>query len=207
MTRKKLIISMVFNLLIVILGTLDFVLSFINDKFGMFLYFTDISNMLLLGVTITILVYQFKKNLEIPEVVMKIKYIATCMVSITLILALLIVIPMAGIELEGYVLFDWKDLLKYVFCPLLGIITFFAFDKITFEKKDELYAFLPTLAYGIIMVFLNLIKVVKGPYGFLNVIDNPLPVTIIWGIIILGFSYLICLLFNKIKVRNSKKKR
>ncbi|MBQ2892366.1 MAG: hypothetical protein IJE45_05690 [Bacilli bacterium] len=210
MNKKKFITSMVFNGLIIILGIIGFILSIIKHGFGLIQYYTQLSNIFLLGVTIALFVYQIlylKKGLEIPRILKVLKYSATCMVSITLIVVIFILIPMAGFEYTSYMLFEGTTLYYHTLCPLLAVLSFFILDEIEFEKKDKWYAFLPTVAYGIVIVFFNLIKVIKGPYGFLYIYENPIPVTIIWGIVILGFSYLLCIIFKLIKSKVTKIKR
>lgn len=210
MKSKRFITSVVLNGLIIILGIIGLVLSIIKHGFGLVQYYTQLSNIFLLGITCAIFVYQIlylKKGKETPRILKVLKYSATCMVSITLIVVLFILIPMAGFEYAGYMLFEGTTLFYHTLCPVLAIVTFFVFDDIELEKKDKWYAFLPTVIYGIVIVFFNLIKVVKGPYGFLYIYENPIHITIIWGIIILGFSYLLCIIYKGIKTRIGKKKR
>ena len=48
---------------------------------------------------------------------------------------------------------------------------------------------LPTLIYALILMALNLMRVVEGPYPFLRVYEQPVYMSIIWVIVILGSAY------------------
>lgn len=209
--NKRKVISLVCNIIIVIMEIIALILSIIKSGLGIFKMYTQDSNLLLLITCALFSTYQilnFKKGIDIPKIVSTLKYISTCMVTITLLIVLLVLIPMAGFNTIGYMLFDGSMLFHHTLCPILAIISFVFFDEMEISKKETLYAFLPTLGYGFVMVILNLVRVVEGPYGFLYVYQNPVYVTIIWGIVLLGFAYLISLFFKFIKNKcNNKLKK
>lgn len=49
--------------------------------------------------------------------------------------------------------------------------------------------FIYTLVYGIVLIFLNIIHAVNGPYPFLMVYEQPVWATLLWAITILGGVY------------------
>ena len=65
-------------------------------------------------------------------------------------------------------------------------------------------ALLPTLVYALVLVILNLAKLVDGPYPFLKVYQQPVYMSCIWVLAILGGAYLIAALLARMLNRKTK---
>lgn len=104
----------------------------------------------------------------------------------------------------GYLLFRNELLYHHLLCPILSIITFIYFDDIkNYTKLDNLLASLVTLIYGIVLIILNILKIVDGPYPFLQVYKQPAIVSIIWAVTILSITYLIALILRILNNKNN----
>ena len=91
-------------------------------------------------------------------------------------------------------------LYMHLLCPIIGIITFIYFDDMSsIDKKDIKKGTLLTLVYAVIIISLNILRLIEGPYPFLFVYKQPIYMSIIWFVIIIGFSYLIGWILHKLK--------
>lgn len=70
--------------------------------------------------------------------------------------------------------------------------------------KDTVIAFLPTLIYAVVMVILNIAKAVHGPYPFLYVYEQPIYMSVVWGIVIPGIAWIIAIIIRLVKNRMYK---
>ena len=58
---------------------------------------------------------------------------------------------------------------------------------------------IPTLIYAIVLIILNIKGIVDGPYAFLRFNFQPLYQSVLWFILIVGITYPIGLVLNKLK--------
>ena len=62
---------------------------------------------------------------------------------------------------------------------------------------------IPTIIYAAVMIVLNLLKVLRGPYPFLYVYEQPIYMSVIWAVAILALTYILGLI---LRVLNGIKK-
>ena len=198
--RKKL--SLIFNILIIVFEIIGFVVTLIkNGRIGIE-YYTEESNILMLITSIVFVIY-ILFNKKIPYYLKLLKYISTICLTVTFLVVILVLAPMYNFN-YGYLLLRNELLYHHLLCPLLSIITFIYFDDIkNYTKLDNLLASLVTLIYGIVLIILNILKVVDGPYPFLQVYRQPVIVSIIWAVTILGIAYLLALI---LRILNNRKR-
>lgn len=118
------------------------------------------------------------------------KYLAACMTTVTFLVVVCILVPMQGIEM----LYSGNFLYFHLICPLLQLFSFLFFDPVHIEKKKAFPGVLPTLLYAAVTVLCNLLGVLEGPYPFLMVRSQPVWLSAVWCVVILGLSYLIAYL-------------
>lgn len=202
--NKKLIFSIIFNLIVVILEIYSISVSARNKGWGLFRFYTDNSNILALISCFITLLFQlillFKTNYNIPVWIGYLKYIATCCMSLTLFIVSFVLAPACG--LNGIIImFTYNSMLYHHFiCPVLVLISFLFFDKFNLLFKSNFFALIPTCLYGIVILILNILKIVKGPYPFLFVYEFPWFVIMLFLIAVMGIAFLISWiiwLFNK----------
>lgn len=213
MSNKKqltfLITAILVNFVIFCLEIVGLFLSARSYGWGLFQYYTQLSNMFALLVSGGFVAYGicavvFKKNV-IPLWLKLLRFMATCCLSLTMIVVFAVLIPMIGEG--GFRLMVMVDSTPYhhLVCPLLSLISFIFFEiKPELKLKHTLIALIPTIVYGLVMFLLNLLKVIVGPYPFLLVYNQPWFVTIIWAIALFGGAYFIGWLLNFANIKFEK---
>ena len=188
-------ISNVLNLIIIILEIIGLVICFSSMGFGCFIYYTQLSNLfLLIASTIYLFRYRFKSR-----VVDILKFGAT----LSVLLTFLVVLFVLGIITDlGYhwLFLEGSNLYCHLICPLLGAITFLFFDDVKLKGlKDIIGALVFTIIYSIVLLVLNFMRVVEGPYPFLLVYKNPVYESVLWIILIEGGAFLLGYVLEKAK--------
>jgi hypothetical protein len=188
--KKYGFISLIFNLLIVLLEIIGFFIAFQNHGISMLQYYTQDSNLILLFSSIFYSMYLII-NKKIPIWLSSLKYMSTLSVLITFIVSVSILSwSMPGGLL--IILFYESMLYHHTLCPILAVISFIFFEKYDIKSKESLNrAMYFTFLYAIIFIILNIFKVVEGPYPFLMVYKQPIYVSFLWAVIIIGGSYLL----------------
>jgi len=79
----------------------------------------------------------------------------------------------------------------HLLCPVLSFILFVFLEEGIYTSEDAVFASTPVLIYGITIVIANLMYWTKGPYPFLMVYEQPWYMSLLWGILLLGGSYLL----------------
>lgn len=192
------------NILIIIFEIIGFVLAIKNMGYGFIKYYTQDSNLIVLVSAIIYLVYMVT-NKEIPSFVRWFKF--TGVVSITV--TFLVVIMVLSWTMEGGIsrmLFSDSMLFHHTICPILAIISFVFFEKYDFKKyKDVIRTVYFTLIYAFILIILNVLRIVSGPYPFLMVYNQPLLVSILWGVLIIGGTFIIAFILKRANMKFNKK--
>lgn len=216
MNNKKIILkifSLIFNLTIIILEIIALFLTIKSHDLELFQYYTDNSNIFALIVCVIFLVFNiiclFKKGYVIPKWVIILKFSAVCCLLVTFFITVFVLSPLGGIEGFMHLMFYNAMFYHHLICPILAFVSFVFFERnfnLTF--KSTFFALIPTLIYGLIMLTLNIVKIIEGPYPFLYVYFQPWWATVLWMIAIVVLSYLIaCFVYicSKTKRKNTNK--
>ena len=156
-------INIIINLLIIILEIIGFVLVFKELGITSLEYYTEDSNLLLLLSSIIILIY-ISKNKELPLWFKSFRYIAIVSTTLTLIIVLTVLSWTTDLGLY-YLLFHESMLYHHTLCPVLAILSFVFVER--YDNLHTIHGLYFTVVYGIIMIILNALKIVEGPYPFL----------------------------------------
>lgn len=186
--------NIIINLLIVILEIIGFVLVFKELGITSLEYYTEDSNLLLLISSIIILIY-ISKNKELPLWFKSFRYIAIVSTTLTLIIVLTVLSWTTDLGLY-YLLFHESMLYHHTLCPVLAILSFVFVER--YDNLHTIHGLYFTAVYGIIMIILNALKIVEGPYPFLLVHNQPIIHSIIWTALIFAITYAIALILKKI---------
>ena len=187
-------INIILNLLIVILEIIGFVLVFKELGITSLEYYTEDSNLLLLLSSIIILIH-ISKNKELPLWFKSFRYIAIVSTTLTLIIVLTVLSWTTDFGLY-YLLFHESMLYHHTLCPVLAILSFVFVER--YDNLHTIHGLYFTVVYGIIMIILNALKIVEGPYPFLLVQNQPIIHSIIWTALIFAITYAIALILKKI---------
>lgn len=186
-------INIAINLLIIILEIIGFILVFNELGIASLEYYTEDSNLLLL-ISSSIFLIFLLKNKELPSWFKSLRYVAIVSTTLTLIIVLTVLSWTTDLGLY-HLLFGGSMLYHHTLCPVLAVFAFLI------EKYDDLnviHGLYFTMIYAMIMISLNILKIVEGPYPFLLIYNQPVIHSVIWTIVILAITYAIALILKKV---------
>jgi len=187
-------VSIALSIIIIILEIIALIVCY--NSFGINLaYYTIDSNIFLL---ISTILYLLTIN-NVPKIVQLLKYSSTLSVFITF-LVVFVLYPMYNFNFQ-FLFLDGPNLYMHVLCPVLALISFIFFDSNEIENslKNNLRSLYFTIIYAIILISLNILNVVSGPYPFLKVNQQSPLMSVFWIVLILGGALILSkvLLFLK----------
>lgn len=188
-------VSIALSIIIIILEIIALIVCY--NSFGINLaYYTIDSNIFLL---ISTILYLITIN-NVPKIVQLLKYSSTLSVFITFLVVVFVLYPMYDFNFQ-FMFLDGPNLYMHVLCPLLAGISFIFFDSNEIENslKNNLRSLYFTIIYAIILISLNILNVVSGPYPFLKVNQQSPLMSLFWIVLILGGALILskALLFLK----------
>ncbi len=169
------------------------------------IYYTQLSNIFLL-VAVCINIAESARSLtsgkggNLPMYAWRVFHAAVSATTVTFLVVVLVLSLMYGNL--WYVLTAGSMLYTHTLCPLIALGAFIGSAPKEFKKADAIKATSFTVIYGLITIVLNIMRVLKGPYPFLYVYEQPVWVTVFWIAAILGGA---CVLSRLILVRKIKK--
>lgn len=207
---KKIKISLILNLIIVILVTLGTIFMFTGFTFmksvllleskglGMFRFFTVDSNLLIGISSLLLAIYEYKyiknKINKIPLAVYLFKYLSVSGVTLTFLVTLLFLAPQYGF----YAMYNNTNLLFHLIVPLIGIISYIFLEHYDNKYKYSILGIIPMVIYSIFYIINILVHFNNGGltfkydfYGFLQ--GNLYNIFIVIPVIYI-FTYIISLL-------------
>ncbi len=207
MTQQKKLpyIPLTANALIILFELWALVLSIQGMGLSMFRYYTQDSNYLALISSIFFVAFACRQHFTrkaMLQWVILLRGMATCCLTLTFLIVLFVLIPMAGIASAPMMLLDGTMLFHHLLCPILSFVSFLFWEKEHLTiSYPVLWSMVPTFIYAVIILLLNILKVLRGPYPFLYVYEQPLWMSLLWICIILGIAFLICFAVWKMKAR------
>lgn len=193
--RKLCILGCILDVLLVIFGWLGSYMEIHENTIVMLTYYTTDSNILMAVACMFDMYYQIRamKGETVPKWIKKLKFSGVCCLSITFLVVLCVLAPQGGIV--GYYRIFFEGPLKYqhFLCPLLAVISLLVVDsrqEAVGETMAKL-ALIPTLCYALVSTVGNITKLMYGPYPFLYVYEQPVYMSVLWTVIILGMAYVI----------------
>ena len=157
-------------------------ISISRRKWGIFIYYTQISNIVATIATVLLLVFG-----GVPAVTV-IRYLGAVMLLMTAGVTVFVLIPLGGDPKS--LLLKGNGIYHHTLCPILYLILYI----FTESHPGPTAATLPivvTMIYGFIMLYLNYIGKVDGPYPFFRVRNQSVKATVIWFLVLLA---VICIL-------------
>ena len=188
--------ALVINILIFIFELLGLIITINNSHTFSFEYYTNDSNLLMLISSGLFIFYSITYK-SIPKWLKTLKYISVAALTITILTVLFILGPMMNFD-YGFLLFTGQMFIYHLLCPILAIISFVLYED--YKSKDVMPAMIYTLVYALVLIILNILNIVDGPYPFLKVNSQPVITSIIWFGVLFAFNYAISyyiIKFNK----------
>lgn len=165
------------HLLIIVLELIGIYLSFRHVKWQIFIYYTEISNAMTLLSAILYLV----SNGNVPLL----RLVSSVMLMMTFFVSLLVLSPEGGYY---ETMLSGECLYHHTLVPLISVTSYIFLEN---HSGKWYIPVLITLIYGLIMIYLNYLGKMEGPYDFLMIRKNGTRATIRWMIILVSVISLI----------------
>ncbi len=116
--------------------------------------------------------------------------------EVTFIVVLFLFVP-AGLFSDAGVsgsfsalMLEGDGLYLHFLCPLLSLISYFFLENPKDLKlRDTFLVFQFSVLYTVILVILNLTRVVEGPYSFFLVYQQPVWLSVLLAVLMMGGNY------------------
>ena len=195
------------NAVLVSMQSVGLVMSTISAGWGQFQYYTQDSNYFSMIVSVLFLLTVCRpanRGKPLPEWLAVCRFIATCLLTVTFTVIVFILSPPYGWAGFRFTLFTGENTFFHLLCPVLSFVSFFLFEDRPRAKHVPLLALIPTLVYAAVSVILNVARVWSGPYDFLLVYKNPVWLSVVYAVVIVGGAYLAAFLLDLAKRRQKK---
>ena len=202
---KKDIVALAINIILVVIGLIGLIETIIGFGNPALEYYTQLSNYFALISATIYTVYLYKnikgktkeknnnkeiKNTTIPKWVSILKYSSTLSLLVTFLVVVFILTPMFELKSFSWMLFQGTNFYFHTICPIVTFVSFIFFEKHNIKGlRDNIRAMYFTMIYATLFIILNILRVVKGPYPFLMVYKQPVYMSIVWFILIVGGAF------------------
>lgn len=184
------VLSILLNLAVVWMEPIAARLSWEAVGTQMFTFYTENSNFFTAGVCLLMALAQLKALLtgrEIPRWIKRLKYVATCCLTMTFLTVVLVLAPYY--KEEGGVVFlltASSMLYHHLLNPLCAFVSYTLFEREPqLSGRNVFCALIPTILYGSVAVYANIRRWITGPYPFLMVYEQTFQQSMEWLVAIL----------------------
>lgn len=197
---KKKNIAIMMNLLIILIEVIGLLVSIINYKKLLIEYYTVDSNIIALIASILFLIDSHRYKRKISSITKIAKYTSCVSLLLTMLVSIFVLFPMD--KFKTNILLEGPMPIFHIICPILVVISFVKFENYRFDNNDKYQTLIFTYAYGILLLVLNIMGLIVGPYPFLQVKHNTIIMPVISLTILFVFTYFISLYLRKIKQKH-----
>jgi len=162
-------------ILVLLLEARGLSLSITGRKWKILVFYTQLSN---LAATVSALLLVI---LGQPMWVTVLRYLSNCMLVMTFFVTTCVLIPMGGDPKK--LLWSGNGLYHHVLCPIVSTASY------VFAEQHSGMIWLPvivTLVYGLVMLYLNGIRKVDGPYPCFRVHYQSAMATVLWMVALMA---------------------
>ena len=163
------------NLLVLALEARGLYISITSRKWKILIFYTQLSNLV---TALSVLLYLFFPD---APIVTTLRYLSTCMLVLTFIVTTCVLIPMGGDAKK--LLWSGNGIYHHVLCPVVSTISYVGFER---HSSPVWLPVAVTLVYGIVMLYLNWIRKVDGPYPFFRVHQQSVGKTVLWMVVLMA---------------------
>lgn len=188
------LLSIALNLFVLCAEPIALPLSWEMGQAQIFTYYTEDSNIFAAVVCAMVAVCQLWcifTGGELPRWLKRLKFMATSCLLLTFLTVVFVLAPMNG---EGglYMLLCTSSMLyHHLLNPMAALLSYLLLEREPhLPRSDVRWALLPTLAYAAVILPLNILRVIVGPYPFFEVYHQPVYVSVLWAVGLLGVNYL-----------------
>ena len=194
LTVLRKLASAAMNFLIVYFETIAVPMSWAMGGTIMFTMYTELSNIFNGAVCLLVGLWQLGcvfTGRELPLWLKRLKFISTSCLAMTFLTVVIILAPMYEDGNGWYIMLCTSSMLyHHLLNPLAAIFSFVLLERTPrLPRSTVKWALLPTMLYGGIILWLNIQRVVDGPYPFMKVYDQSVQASVLWCIAILLMNY------------------
>ena len=194
LTVLRKLASAAMNFLIVYFETIAVPMSWAMGGTIMFTMYTELSNIFNGAVCLLVGLWQLGcifTGRELPLWLKRLKFISTSCLAMTFLTVVIILAPMYEDGNGWYIMLCTSSMLyHHLLNPLAAIFSFVLLERSPrLPRSTVKWALLPTVLYGGIILWLNIQRVVDGPYPFMKVYDQSVQASVLWCIAILLMNY------------------
>ncbi len=203
MEKRK--IALYLNGSIILFEVVALVFSILHHGVSLFLYYTQICNLFALVGSALYLVYRGRNTS--PKWLRLVRYTNVVTLTITFLVVVIILAPLicmrevfanhesfgTGVWTSAKEMFlGGSVFFHHIICPILTFVSFVYFEEgEEISKRESLWALIPTIAYAGVLILLNILRVVEGPYPFLMVYQQGALLSCAWALVIFAMAYLL----------------
>ena len=189
------LLSIALNLFVLCAEPIALPLSWEMGQAQIFTFYTEDSNIFAAVVCALVAVCQLWcifTGGELPRWLKRLKFISTSCLAMTLLTVVIILAPMYEDGNGWYIMLCTSSMLyHHLLNPLAAIFSFVLLERTPrLPRSTVKWALLPTALYGGIILWLNILRVIVGPYPFFEVYHQPVYVSVLWAVGLLGVNYL-----------------
>mgnify|MGYP007069956232 CR=1 FL=1 len=193
--KARTALALLLNSLIIMGEAVAIHISFNAAGWSLVQYYTFLSNILLLVSSLVYLSCGGKGGMFTR----RLRMAATVCVTLTFLVTAALLAPAAGATGYHDMMLSGDGLYYHLLCPLISILSFLCFeDGSGLRRGDAVFPFAFTLLYALVTTVLNIMHLLYGPYFFLHVYEQSVPMSIMWFILIPGAVWLMALLFIRL---------
>ena len=161
--------------LILLLEARGLFLSIRRHRGKTLVFYTQISNIVTAVSALLLLVFGQ------PQWVTVLRYLSACMLVMTFLVTICILIPMGGDS--HALLWSGNGLYHHVLCPILSTLSYILLEQ---HSGAVWLPVAVTLVYGLVLLYLNGIRRVDGPYPFFRVHQQSAAASVLWVAVLLA---------------------
>ena len=207
----KSLADLTLNLIIICAEACSLIGVFARYGVKSFAYYTNLSNFLAFfasSVCSVCLVKMLFFGGKLPSFAVKLKFFAVTSLAVTVGVVAFALLPVllcsSGGITNGGVKITVSSIFLHFVCPLLAFVSFVAFERTKLSFSLVVFAALPTLFYGLVMLFLNFSGIIVGPYPFFEVRSHKILAAVCCPLIPLA-ALLFAFLLSLVKIPGTKK--
>lgn len=201
--------SAAMNFLIVYFETIAVPMSWAMGGTIMFTMYTELSNIFNGAVCLLVGLWQLGcifTGRELPLWLKRLKYIATSCLLLTLLTVIFVLAPAWGPDGLYVGLCTGSMLYHHLLNPLAALASLLLLERSPrLPRSTVRWALLPTVIYGAVLIGLNILGAVDGPYFFLQVRHQSALSSVLWCSAILALDYSCAWLLWKLGGNRKKK--
>ena len=175
-----------------------------TEGLSVFRYYTVDSNILQLIVSVWYIICFIRKK-EVPKVLVVLHLISAVCLTVTFMIAAFVLTPQSTFS---YYFLENVAPINHFLGPVLSVAALMV-TNVPIPKKAFVAPAAATILYGVVALILNAVKVLDGPYFFLEIYKTPVQTIVMWFAIIfvlcIGLAYAYMRLHRLCEKTNSNK--